>query len=57
MERKRRKIVKGEKENLKLKGEGMWAENLWPTNEVYEKNLFAGLESGSFKQSKIMHGW
>ena len=29
----------------------------WTINEVYEKILFAGLESWLFKQSKITHGW
>ena len=29
----------------------------WANNEVYEKILFAGLESGFFKQSKITHEW
>ena len=29
----------------------------WANKEVYEKILFAGLESGFFKQSKITHGW
>ena len=31
--------------------------NPGPINEVYEKILFAGLESGFLKQSKITHGW
>ena len=32
--------------------------NPGPIKEVYEKIfLFAGLESGFFKQSKITHGW
>ena len=29
----------------------------WANKKVYEKILFAELESGFFKQSKIMYGW
>ena len=31
--------------------------NPGPINEVYEKILFAGLDSRFFKQSKIRHGY